>query len=101
MPHRSTQQQQMTNGKNTPWEHEIGTFAFCPTLAEVLTARRFNGRTGKSFEGMGALSSVNNLAVLRNICGELKPHQTLEIGFSFGGSCLVFTACHRDLGHAP
>ena len=28
-------------------------------------------------------------------------HPAREIGFSFGGSCLVFTASHRDLGRTP
>ena len=31
----------------------------------------------------------------------LKPQVTLEIGLSFGGSCLVFTASHRDLDREP
>lgn len=80
---------------------ETGRFDFCPTLAEVLATRRVTGRTGKSFDGMPALSSVNNLAILRNLCLRLKPRQTLEIGLSFGGSCLTFAASHRDLGHKP
>ncbi len=32
---------------------------------------------------------------------ELKPRLTLEVGLSFGGSALVFTASHRDLGREP
>ncbi len=80
---------------------ETGRFDFCPSLAEVMVTRRFKGRTGKSFDGMGALSGVNNLIVLRNLCLDLEPRQTLEIGLSFGGSCLTFAASHRDLGHAP
>ena len=44
---------------------------------------------------------MNNLIVLRGLMLELKPEHTLEVGLSFGGSCLVFTASHRDLGHAP
>ena len=31
----------------------------------------------------------------------LKPRSTLEVGLGFGGSCLVFTASHRDLGREP
>jgi len=99
-PYRSTQQRIM-NQNTTQAPRETGRFDFCPTLAEVMVTRRFKGRTGKSFDGMGALSSINNLIVLRNLCLDLKPRQTLEIGLSFGGSCLVFTASHRDLGHAP
>jgi cephalosporin hydroxylase len=44
---------------------------------------------------------VNNLVVLRNLFLKLRPERTLEIGMSFGGSCLVFTASHRDVGNAP
>jgi cephalosporin hydroxylase len=89
------------NHSNTQTTRETGHFVFCPTLMEVILNRRLQGRTGKSFSGLGALSSVNNMIVLRNLCLELKPRRTLEIGLSFGGSCLVFTASHRDLGHAP
>ncbi len=81
--------------------HETGHFAFCPVLSEIIATRRIQGRTGRLFDGIGALSSVNNLIVLRNLCLNLKPRQTLEIGLSFGGSCLVFTTSHRDLGHPP
>jgi predicted O-methyltransferase YrrM len=80
---------------------ETDEFRFCAPLAELMTARQLKGRTGKKFEGLAALSSRNNLVVLRNLCLELKPKRTLEIGLSFGGSCLVFTSTHRDLGHAP
>ena len=89
------------NQKSMQSSRETGRFAFCPALAEVVTTRRFKGRTGKLFERIEALSSINNLVVLRNLCLALKPRQTLEIGLSFGGSCLVFTASHRDLGYPP
>jgi predicted O-methyltransferase YrrM len=74
---------------------------FCPVLSELLVSRRATGRTGKEFNGLGALSSVNNLAVLRELCLKLKPQRTLEVGMCFGGSALVFTASHRDLKHSP
>ena len=32
---------------------------------------------------------------------QLKPVRTLEIGFAYGGSCLVFAASHRDIGNEP
>ena len=32
---------------------------------------------------------------------DLKPLRTLEIGLSFGASCLVLAASHRDVGHRP
>jgi hypothetical protein len=31
----------------------------------------------------------------------LNPERTLEVGLSFGGSCLALTATHRDLQHLP
>jgi cephalosporin hydroxylase len=82
---------------NTTYEY----LKFCPELQSLVRNRRVVGRTGKTFEGLGALSSFNNLAVLRNLCLHLSPKRTLEIGLSFGGSALVFTSCHRDLGHSP
>jgi hypothetical protein len=76
-------------------------FQYCPQLAEMMRSRTVIGRSGKTFTGLEALSTVNNLVVLRNICLNLKPQRTLEIGLSFGGSCLVFTSSHRDLGRSP
>lgn len=73
-------------------------FGFNPTLQAMLNARKAVGRSGKEFAGAGALSSDNNLITLRNLCLRLKPQRTLEIGMCFGGSALVFTASHRDLG---
>jgi hypothetical protein len=81
--------------------NESGKFDFCPLLAHAITKRQMRGRTGRMFDGLAGLSSLNNLIVLRNLCLELKPKKTLEIGLSFGGSCLVFTSSHRDLGHTP
>jgi len=74
-------------------------FSFCPELQELVTSRRALGRSGKVFEGIGALSSVNNLLTLRSLCLRLKPKRTLEIGLCYGGSGLVFTASHREAGH--
>ena len=76
-------------------------FSFCQELQQLVASRRSFGRNGKVFDGVGALSSVNNIITIRNLCVELKPERTLEVGFSFGGSGLAFTASHRDLGHAP
>ncbi|HEY6167685.1 MAG TPA: class I SAM-dependent methyltransferase [Verrucomicrobiae bacterium] len=74
---------------------------YCPVLAEMARTRQAFGRSGRRFEDIGALSSLNNLIVLRALMQDLKPDCTLEVGLSFGGSCLVFTMSHRDLGHAP
>jgi cephalosporin hydroxylase len=76
-------------------------FIFCPELQAMVSNRQAVGRTGKTFEELVALSSENNLTTLRNLCMQLKPLSTLEVGLSFGGSCLVFTASHRDLDREP
>jgi cephalosporin hydroxylase len=76
-------------------------FSYCPELQAMVTTRQAVGRTGKTFNELGALSSENNLITLRNLCMRLKPKSTLEVGLSFGGSCLVFVACHRDLAYKP
>jgi hypothetical protein len=79
----------------------VGEFGFCPVLAELIDSRQTTGRSGKVFEGLAGLSSFNNLVILRGLMTTLKPARTLEVGFAFGGSGLVFTASHRDLGHPP
>jgi cephalosporin hydroxylase len=71
--------------------------AFCPGLDEIYQTRRIVGRSGRVFENLGALSTVNNLAILRSLMLERRPQTTLEIGLSFGGSALTIAASHRDL----
>jgi cephalosporin hydroxylase len=78
-----------------------GDFAFCAVLSELMDKRSVQGRSGKLFEGLGALSTRNNLMTLRALHLALKPMRTLEIGLCFGGSCLVFTASYRDIGAIP
>jgi predicted O-methyltransferase YrrM len=75
-------------------------FQFCPVLLDMLKTRRVVGRSGKVFEGSHAVSTPNNLVMLRRLMLEMKAERTLEVGLSLGGSALVFTATHRDLGHA-
>jgi cephalosporin hydroxylase len=67
----------------------------------MVRSRRATGQSGRVFEGLGALSTTNNLGVLRNFMMERRPVRTLEVGLSFGGSALAIAASHRDLGHAP
>ena len=76
-------------------------FGFCQELQAILDTRRVIGRTGKCFDGLNALSTENNLRILRSFCMEFQPRKTLEVGLSFGGSALVFTASHRDIGSQP
>lgn len=77
---------------------DLAQLDFCPVLVEMLDSRKAVGRKGKVYEGLAALSTLNNLLCLRHLMMELRPTRTLEVGLSFGGSCLVFTASHRDLG---
>jgi cephalosporin hydroxylase len=79
---------------------ETQDFNYCRVLAQMLAERRIVGRSGKVFDGLGAISTVNNLSMLRRLCLELKPKQTLEVGFCYAGSGLVFTSSHRDLGRS-
>lgn len=79
----------------------LKSFDFCPALAELLQTRRSVGRTGKVFEGLGALSTLNNLRMLRQLMLASESSCTLEIGLCYGGSALMFACSHRDLGHAP
>ena len=69
---------------------------FCPELVELLASRRVCGRSGKVFEGLGAISTINNLVTLRNLHLDLKPQRTLEVGLCFGASALLFTGLHRN-----
>jgi predicted O-methyltransferase YrrM len=76
-------------------------YSYCPVLDEMMRSRRATGQSGRVFEGLGALSTANNLEVLRNFMMERRPVRSLEVGLSFGGSALTIAASHRDLGHAP
>ena len=73
--------------------------AFCPGLDQIYQTRRIVGRSGRVFENLAALSTVNNLSILRSLMLERRPQTTLETGLSFGGSALTIAATHRDLGH--
>ena len=76
-------------------------FDFCSQLQLMLETRQAIGASGKVFEKLPALSTENNLLTLRTLMLEFKPKNTLEIGLSFGGSCLALAATHRDLRHQP
>ena len=74
---------------------------FCPVLAEMVESNAAVGKDGKVIHGLGPISTINNLCILRNLQLELQPQRTLEIGMAFGGSTLVLTSTHRDLGQMP
>ncbi|QIF04326.1 class I SAM-dependent methyltransferase [Roseimicrobium sp. ORNL1] len=73
---------------------------FCPELVAMLKSGETRGRS-KNFPTLVAVSTVNNLVTLKNLCTSLKPKRTLEVGLAFGGSGLLFTACHRENKVAP
>ena len=79
---------------------ESVSLAFCPVLADMIKANSASGRTGKLLD-LGSLSTSNNLATLRQLHLAWEAMHTLEIGFACGGSALVFTQTHKDLGSPP
>jgi len=72
---------------------------FCPELLDLIQTRRAIGQSGKVFENVWGHSTENNLFTLRALMREMDARNTLETGFAFGGSCLLFTSTHRELGH--
>ena len=74
---------------------------FCPVLTELVQAQKAVGRTGRVYQELAALSTINNLHAIRKFMHEIRPPKTLEIGLSFGGSALVFCASHKELGRGP
>lgn len=85
---------------NTSEQKTAGRFDYCPAIETILHEPHYVGRSGKVVQGVG-FSTVNNLTTLRNLHVALKPKSTLEVGLCYGGSCLVFTASHKDLGAPP
>jgi hypothetical protein len=69
-------------------------------LREVVRQGYSIGRSGQQIK-LASLSTLNNMIVIRRLCLAMKPTSTLEVGFALGGSCLVFTQSHRDLGERP
>jgi len=74
---------------------------YCPPLKQMIETDRAQGKTGKVFDSLGAFSTLGNLRLIRALMLDKKPQKTIEIGMAFGGSCLVFASCHRELGHEP
>jgi predicted O-methyltransferase YrrM len=76
-------------------------FDFCPVLNELLQTGATIGRGGKVFNDLTAVSTLNNLHILRRLHLHLKPKRTLEIGLCFGGSCLLLAATHQAISGQP
>lgn len=75
--------------------------AFCPTLRALYETGISVGRSGRTYEQKGGLSTLNNLLSMRRLFEAGRPERTLETGFSCGGSALMFAACHQAIGRPP
>jgi hypothetical protein len=73
-------------------------FSCCPELVELVGA---DAAASSTIRDAFRFSTVNNLVVRRNLCTEIAPKRTLEIGLGFGGSAMIFTASHRQTGKRP
>jgi Methyltransferase domain len=69
-------------------------------LRDIIQRGHSIGRSGKVIK-LESFSTLNNLVVIRRLLMDMKPTRTLEVGFALGGSCLLFTHSHRDLGRRP
>jgi predicted O-methyltransferase YrrM len=56
------------------------------------------GKNGKKFD-LGCISTRRNLETIERLMKQFSPSNTLEVGFGFGGSAVVFAAMHRN--HNP
>jgi predicted O-methyltransferase YrrM len=74
---------------------------FCPELRPLLVDRFTVGRSGKRYDNLSSVSTLNNILTIRNLMLRLKPDSTLEVGLAFGASALAFAASHRDNGAQP
>ena|SRR5216684_5370497 len=66
----------------------------------MLAENRTVGRSGKEFTDLASNSTLNNLRFIQRIMRERKPGRTLEIGFAFGASTLVFCSEHQRIGRS-
>lgn len=76
-------------------------FQFIPTLSHLISSRRTQGESGREFEGLASLSTVKNLATLQMLLESSPQLRTLEVGFAFGGSALLFAGIHRKQRRMP
>jgi cephalosporin hydroxylase len=53
------------------------------------------GQNGKKFD-LGCISTRRNLETIERLMKQSSPSNTLEVGFGFGGSAVVFAAMHRN-----
>lgn len=82
-------------------DHNQNEWDFCPALQQMVETDSAVGKTGKKFDSLGACSTLGNLRLIRSLMMDKKPKKTIEVGMAFGGSCLVISASHQELGHEP
>jgi hypothetical protein len=80
---------------------DLSILDYCPELKRLHATCSMTGRSGKKFDSLGALSSLNNVITIRNLMLQKKPAFTLEVGMAFGGSALTIAATHAELKHEP
>jgi len=73
---------------------------FCPVLATMIATQRTATRSGEIIERLGAVSTFNNLVILRNLCLQAKPSSSLEVGLAYGSSALTFARSHQEMSAA-
>jgi hypothetical protein len=80
---------------------DLSILDYCPELRQLHATNSMTGRSGKKFDSLGALSSLNNVLTIRNLMLQNRPASTLEVGMAFGGSALTIAATHAELKHEP
>lgn len=74
---------------------------FPPVLDKMLSENKTIGRSGKVFQNLSSISTLNNLKFIQQTMRERRPQRTLEVGLAFGASALVFCEEHKRLGQSP
>ena len=69
---------------------------FPSSLVRLLNSKTVTGKSGKIFN-VGH-STLNNLFVINSLFNQGKPLRTMEIGFLFGASALLFCDAHKKIG---
>ncbi|MBC6419493.1 MAG: class I SAM-dependent methyltransferase [Prochloron sp. SP5CPC1] len=69
---------------------------FCPRLKEIIDTGTTVNSKGEKIK-TEAISTLNNIKVIREILRELKPIRTLEIGLAHGASALIILSTLREI----
>jgi len=73
---------------------------FCPSLQSALDAGEMLGLSGER-HGINAITDTWSLRVLYDLCRQIIPVNTIEIGFAKGGSAAAICSAFRDCGVSP